>query len=771
MVKKEDLERAVKKAWKKRESKTREELIEEAKAIDKAKDRSRKTLTKKEKNDIEYEKMLNYRPEVKVEQPIVKKESDEWDVKIGDPIEYFDPNLSYELTGYRPITKDKGLDFNPKVFTEAADTYRKTGRYTQLVPGTFAHRAHWQEEFRRCRDGVTIGKYTLTGENYFFLNYYRLLSVLGDSAGQEVRNEDFPGFLAKQYEFFHYIDLCRKAGFDICAFKARATGASEISASNVACAYTFHKDSYNIITAFDEKYVQQTLDKVWQELDFLNTQTEGAFRHLRMRIDTAMKKKASKIDKDKNETGWGSIVEGITADKPRKLRGARVYNLIFEEAGSFKTLVDTYIESRALVFVGGSYRIGCRTIQGTSSGENTELQGLKKIFYNPKQFLVLPYKHNYTKTGETAFTGYFIPSYTIWFGTPDNPGFDSRGVVDEERAKAYYLAYWNTITDPQHLLRDRAEYCFTPEDAFLLEGSKIFDSEKLSEQKINIEQHLVETPKNARLIWPYSKELGGVDRSAIPTVEFTNSGKIKIAELPIKDDNGKIPDNLYVIGIDAIDSASAVATGQTDLSKYAIIVFRRQYGLQPPKIVALYKERPDDPSDAHDTALKLAEFYNAKVLFEATRISIFNHFKRYNQLGYFLRRPKSTLTNVRQNANQFGCPATQAIIQHQIELIQQYVFDYYDQIDFIEVVDELLTYSYENKTKFDLTVALAMALLADEDLLGKNPKLEQVRTLVRNVGYYINQYGQKEYGIIPDNQEPRTIRYEGWFRERRYMSN
>jgi hypothetical protein len=64
----------------------------------------------------------------------------EWDVRIGDKIEYFDPTLSYELTGYRPITKDEGLDFNPKLFTVAADTYRKNGRYTSLTIGTFKHK-------------------------------------------------------------------------------------------------------------------------------------------------------------------------------------------------------------------------------------------------------------------------------------------------------------------------------------------------------------------------------------------------------------------------------------------------------------------------------------------------------------------------------------------------------------------------------------------------------------------------------------------------------
>ena len=40
-----------------------------------------------------------------------------WDIKKDDPIEFFDTSLSYELTGYRPITATQGLDFNPSLFT------------------------------------------------------------------------------------------------------------------------------------------------------------------------------------------------------------------------------------------------------------------------------------------------------------------------------------------------------------------------------------------------------------------------------------------------------------------------------------------------------------------------------------------------------------------------------------------------------------------------------------------------------------------------------
>ena len=51
---------------------------------------------------------------------------DYWDVKKDEPIEYFDPTLSYELTGYRPINEKDGLDFDPSWFTETRDNYLKT---------------------------------------------------------------------------------------------------------------------------------------------------------------------------------------------------------------------------------------------------------------------------------------------------------------------------------------------------------------------------------------------------------------------------------------------------------------------------------------------------------------------------------------------------------------------------------------------------------------------------------------------------------------------
>jgi len=60
------------------------------------------------------------------------------------------------------------------------------------------------------------------------------------------------------------------------------------------------------------------------------------------------------------------------------------------------------------------------------------------MFYNPEDYDILPYKNYYSRTGELSYTGFFIPSYEMWFGPLSNPGFDHRGVVDTKRAKKWY---------------------------------------------------------------------------------------------------------------------------------------------------------------------------------------------------------------------------------------------------------------------------------------------------------------------------------------------
>ena len=88
-----------------------------------------------------------------------------------------------------------------------------------------------------------------------------------------------------------------------------------------------------------------------------------------------------------------------------------------------------------------------------------------------------------------------------------------------------------------------------------------------------------------------------------------------------------------------------------------------------------------------------------------------------------MKRPRATLSDIaRGKSNQYGTPATAAIIAHQTDLIADFVNDYCHTIWFSEMLDELHRYNDENKRKFDIVAAMAMAELADEELSGVVPK-------------------------------------------------
>lgn len=566
---------------------------------------------------------------------------------------------------------------------------------------------------------MTIGKYTLTGDNYYFLNFYRLLNVTNVQKAAEGRLETFPDFFAKQYEYFHYIEMCEKLGKDVGSLKSRGVGFSEIAASLGLRVYTTVKKSRCLYTASSEKFVKDVLDKAWLQMEFLNTETQGGFKHVRMKKDSDMMKRASKVSSEGTEFGWMATVEGVIADKPRKLRGGRVERLFFEEAGSNPILVTAYNQSEALVSVLGR-RIGTRFVWGTGGDEGPQLAGLASMFYNPKDYDILPYLHNHTDNGQPVYTGFFIPAYSMYI-----PACDERGVCNEIDAKIYYNSMRvKKSNDAKNLLEYKSEFCFTPEEALIRQGDNRFDTEKLADQIANIELHkIVEIPKKAKLNWEFNKDIGEIDRSKVPTLELHNEGKVLISELPMLDGNDIPYTNLYVAGIDSIDSDESSSTGQKDVSSFCIVIKRRQFGLKEPKYVAIYKDRPRDVREAFDNAIKLLQFYNCKAVIETTRVSLITHFKSAKKLDLLFKRPRATQTDITKvNTKMYGASASVTNIEHYLDLVENYIRDYCEEINFLEMLNELIKYSYVNKRKFDIVAAMGMCELADEELMGVTPR-------------------------------------------------
>lgn len=154
----------------------------------------------------------------------------QWDIPIDQEIVFFDTDLSYELTGYIPINKTSGLDFDPDWFTEARDSFLRTGHYTQFHKGTKAFQDFWLQEYKRCKHGMTVNGYTITGDNYFFLNYFQLMDLDNTEKSGGGRLFIFPAFYAGQYEFFHYYEMCKRLRRNAVIMKAREVGITAVFA-------------------------------------------------------------------------------------------------------------------------------------------------------------------------------------------------------------------------------------------------------------------------------------------------------------------------------------------------------------------------------------------------------------------------------------------------------------------------------------------------------------------------------------------------------------
>lgn len=706
-----------------------------------------------------------------VEEEIIVPEKEYiWDFPKNSKIEFFDTTCSYEITGYKPITRDKSLDFNPEWFTEARRTFLRTGHYTEYKFGSKAFDDFWDQQYKYCIEGMESHGYRITGDNYFFLNFFQLLDLdIKDKSGSG-RNYIFPAFYAGQYELFHYIELCRVLRLNACIMKSREVGYSEILSALVTNSYNTVPNSVNIIATFNSDHLQTTLSKAWNCFSFLNDKTDGGFFKLSQVINKQDHKKASAyklVDGQKVEIGFGSQVIGIVADKPNKIRGYRADMLCFEEAGSFKGLSKEYIKSTALVGPPGQ-AWGIRIVGGTSGDTKEALDGLKKMFYDPKAYGILPHRHSYTQTNEYALTSFFIPCTKV----PKNRErfLSSRGYVDEDKVKEWQMEVrGQMVNTPEALMDHCAEFPFTDAEAFSAGNINKFNKILITEQLTKI-RALKQCPNIDKGFIKYIYKNNNHQLINITGVQWIDgkAGKIKVLEhplwtlLPKKDDKGKViwtpPEepinNLYVMGVDGIDiGASQTSEYTKSPSDFCCVIFKRAYGLSNPQIVAIYKDRPDDPREAYKIAMSLAYYYNAIINIEATRMSFFSWAKENKQTKWFMRRPRATLSEQFRNTNkQYGTPATAAIIAHQTDLIANFITDCCHEIWFDEVLDELNNYTDENKRKFDIVAALGMAVLADEELQGTAPKATiKITKSECNIGYYIDENGYKRWGAIPSS--------------------
>lgn len=207
----------------------------------------------------------------------------------------------------------------------------------------------------------------------------------------------------------------------------------------------------------------------------------------------------------------------------------------------------------------------------------------------------------------------------------------------------------------------------------------MFNAELIAERLVQIRvDGKYEKPKQIQLLWDKSSQTGPL--STVKAVE-SKSSHLYVAEPPLIDPATKKPyKNLYVAGIDAIDMGKSDSASASDVSDFCVVIKKRMFGLSEPKYVAMYKYRPADIREAYDLTLKLLTWYDCKAMLEYTKISIMTYFRSKNKGHLFMARPEFAKgEKAKKNPNAkalIGVPATEYVINHQLELISNYLNDF-----------------------------------------------------------------------------------------------
>lgn len=533
----------------------------------------------------------------------------------------------------------------------------------------------------------------------------------------------------------------------------RGIGKSFITDSTLAWYYiTFDKQEI-IVSATSDPIVEEAWDKVVDTLDFIEKEYPGLRQKRMIKSNKKIVAGEEYYDSNNDAQVRGSMneIRRITyADNPNVTRGRRPHFQHIEEFASFPShpgkgsLKNCLGQSKGSWKVMGSIKKAFVMMTGTGGSVNNK--DAEDVFTNPRGYNLLVIN----EWGQE--TGIFIPAFLKYGGT-----WESMGVPNIELAMRQILLSRKALeSDPIAFMQELQEFPITLEEVFTIKGTNIFNQDKIAEQIAKLKMLVKKPYKEGRLDYVMKSD-GTI--TGVNFVEVTG-GDVILTELPDREPDGTIPNKLYVLGVDGIDQGvkdSLVVDG----SKLACVVKKRfsnnMFSKTSNLYAAFYNKRSDDVRWDYEVVLKLSILFNGRVNIEYTKIGMISFFREKGHFWRLLQRPSIAIgANVSgiKASTLIGTPATSAVIGHQDQKLADYIDDYYYQILYLPVLEQLRDYDAGNRTKFDYVVALGLAELADEDYMGKPASDNGAASKELEVfGMYRDSKGKKRWGVIPSDSK------------------
>lgn len=559
---------------------------------------------------------------------------------------------------------------NTQYFIEEALKFKRDGFYTNALIDSPAYNEYWDEQKKRCIEGYQVGGVKITGDHYFYLNFCPIKRLLYDNKGNPLgfeKKRALPDFYDGDYDYYWVVEIGRNGitqeefdklsigckvlhlggGRHIIIGKARRKGFSYKNAALVARRYTFFRNSYSMITAYDSSYSEGTMKMVVHYLNFLNEHTAFGKRRL---VDKQREHIISGFKEEQNgiwiNKGYQSEIEVFTfKDNPEAGAGKDAGLILLEEAGTFANLKASYNFLKPCVEE-GDFTTGQMLIYGTGGDMDGSTLDFYEMFYNPEPYKLLPIENMWDEGAESTSCGFFFPSYMNMQGFIDSEGNSLKQEAInkeiEEREKII-----KTAKDKNTLIKHMIANPFSPKEAFAIASTNIFPIYELSQQlnKVEFNGDIDTIGIKGRLL---------LDDRGNP--KFEKDDKLKPAGYPVTDLEegclvvweppiGNPPTEMYIIGLDPYSHDRTIESK----SLGSLFVYKRGKMGESDRIVAEYTGRPRTTKDFNETARRICIYYNAKILYENNVNNIKEYFENKNCLYLLAKGPtclKSTVNTL-----------------------------------------------------------------------------------------------------------------------------
>lgn len=561
------------------------------------------------------------------------------------------------------------------------------------------------EEIRR----LTHGYDGLCGKGYGWLHYAKIRDPK--------RGKISPEFRVKQEEYFRTIEYHQQnPGRGIVGYKRRRWGFTSIGAWDDwhdCITKPFYMIGGNSKSENDSR-------KMFKHVKFIHQNVPG---WLRPRATASDRRDFMEFAAYKKDAQGNRIKDGlqswisVVAPVPENHEGEAYSKLRIDEAGKIDCLLDIWAYGEDCLRL-NTQRVGIPVILGTVGQIDSKGKGLMELYLNNEAY-------DLDRFAVLGYHGLIVDEF-------------GNDMIKDAIRWVVYERHKKKRASRKEMETFLQKYPLCDKDAFNASSNGgIGNIHLINDQIIKVTAN----PPEARTGWMRAKSDGGVD--FVPN----SDGKIIVYDLPdLKRING------YVAGADPSDHDDKKKKAGKDISDLALAIVAKPFGLEPPKLVLEYVDRPEKlDSFFEQSAMALKWYNNTKVLIEDNRARMVNYFKT-NHPKLLPLVPVSILTAKGGVEMKNSITMTEGRKQQGIGLVEDNIDNYSQFIPSVKLLEQFKVFG-DLHADDDLAMAYLLAMIM---LQADKKSVQMAEELSKNsLKYHLERVGGRLQLVTPNTSTRR----------------